>query len=143
MHKQYERPYIQDYSLLSDHANLGSVTAKIMRNALDHFAEAFNILVEVELLTEQQETAFIHELSQCYRIEHIVAQFPGMKLYQKTEDIIDRVLHRCSTKPNAAVSSLDEDARVCYATLHMESHELIAQFLDQCEKKYPESLCFF
>ena len=143
MYKQSQHPYMQDYSLLNDHANRGSVTAKRLCKALDHFAEALNILTENDLLTEQQEDAFVHELSQCYRIEHIVAQLPGMKLYQKTEDIVDRLLRRCSKEPNAAVSRLDEDTRVCYATLHMESHQLIAQFLDQCKQKYPKSIYFF
>ncbi|CAF1230317.1 unnamed protein product [Rotaria sordida] len=114
-----------------------------MCDGLQHFYRAMSILIQTETLTESQENEFVHELSQCYRIEHIVAQIPGVEMYQKTDDIVDHVLHRCSRELNDAVSQLDEDARICYAVLHMDSKEFIAQFLGPCKQKYPKSIFFF
>jgi TPR repeat protein/uncharacterized coiled-coil DUF342 family protein len=143
VYKQSDHSYIDDYNVLNEHANRGSITAKSMCDALEHFMEALNILMQTEVLTGKQEDMFVRELSQCYRIEHIVAQIPGLKMRQKTAEIVDRVLHRCSTESNGAVSQLDEDARICYAVLHMDSHELIVQFLGPCKQKYPKSIYFF
>ncbi|CAF4169035.1 unnamed protein product, partial [Rotaria sordida] len=126
-----------------NYANRGSMTAKQMCDGLQHFYRAMSILIQTETLTESQENEFVHELSQCYRIEHIVAQIPGVEMYQKTDDIVDHVLHRCSRELNDAVSQLDEDARICYAVLHMDSKEFIAQFLGPCKQKYPKSIFFF
>jgi tetratricopeptide (TPR) repeat protein len=114
-----------------------------MCNALEHFMEALNILAQSETLTEKQEDLFVRELSQYYRIEHIVAQIPGIEMYRKIGDIVDRALRRCSLESNVIDSQLDEDARICYALLHMDSHELVVRFLDPCKKKYPKSIYFF
>ncbi len=114
-----------------------------MCDALEHFAKALSVFMQTESLTENQENVFLHELSQCYRIEHIVAQIPSIEMRLKTDEIVDRVLHRCNTELNDAVSQLDEDARICYAVLHMDSKELIARFLGPCKQKYPKSIYFF
>ncbi|CAF2950054.1 unnamed protein product [Rotaria sp. Silwood2] len=138
-----DQPYIYDYNMLNEYANGGSITAKILCNAIEHFAQALNILIQSETLTEKEEDLLIHELAECYRIEHIVAQFPGIKMRQKIEKIVDRALHRCSEKIETTTSRRDEDARICYAVLHMDSHELIDQFLSSCKQKYPKSIYFF
>jgi hypothetical protein len=145
VYKKSDQPYIYiyNYSVLNEHANRGSITAKKMCNALEHFMEALNILVQSETLTEKQEDLFVHELSQCYHIEHIVAQIPGIEMYRKIGDIVDRVLRRCSLESNVVDSQLDEDARLCYVLLHMDSHKLVLQFLDPCKQKYPKSIYFF
>jgi tetratricopeptide (TPR) repeat protein len=114
-----------------------------MCNAVEHFGQALIILMENETLTKNEEDIFVHELSQCYRLEHIVAQIPSLNMRQKIGDIIDRVLHRCSAESTDAVSQIDEDARICYAVLHMDSHKLIAEFLGPCKQKYPKSIIFF
>jgi tetratricopeptide (TPR) repeat protein len=119
------------------------MTAKKMCDALEHFAKALSVFMQRESLTENQENAFVNELSQCYRIEHIVAQIPSMEMRLQIDKIVDRVLHRCSTDLKDAASQLDEDARICYAVLHMDSKELIAQFLLPCKQKYPKSIYFF
>ena len=130
---------LYDYNLLKEHANRGSKTAQKLCDASDHFAQALNILTQSETLTEDQENTFVHELSQCYRTEDIAAQIPGVEIRQKIEAIVDRVLHRCSV----GTSQLNEDARVCYATLHMDSNKLIIEFLNSCKQKYPEANYFF
>jgi TPR repeat protein len=135
--------YIDDYDMLNEYANRGSTTAKRLCDALENFVEALSIVMQFETLTEEQEDMFVHELSQCFRIEHIVAQIPGIEMHNKIKEVIDRVLHRCSAESNLATSQLDEDARICYATLRMDSHELIAQFLGPCKQKYPKSTYFF
>jgi tetratricopeptide (TPR) repeat protein len=125
-----------------EHASRGSITAKQLCAALDHFAQALNILLLFETLTEEQEDMFVHELSQCYRIEHIAAQIPCDR-HKRVSDVIDRVLGRCTKESNSAASQLDEDVRLYYATLHINSYELIDQFLGPCKEKYPKSIHFF
>ncbi|CAF4232928.1 unnamed protein product [Rotaria sp. Silwood2] len=137
-----DHSYIKDYKMLSEHANRGSITAKQLCDALDNFAQALNILLLSESLTEKQEDMFVHELSQCYRIEHIVAQIP-CQLHKRVSEVVDRVLCRCTKESNSIASQLDEDVRLCYATLHMNSYELIDQFLAPCKQKYPKSIYFF
>jgi TPR repeat protein len=143
VYKQSDPRHIYDYNMLNEHASRGSITAKNMCNALEHFSQALKILMQTGTLTETEENTFVHELSECYRIEHIVAQFRGVKMRQRTDEIIDRVLRRCSTESNTTTSRLDEDARICYAVLNMDSHELIVKFLDPCKLKYPKSIYFF
>ena len=143
VHKQLDQPHVYDYNVLNEHASRGSVTAKRMCAALEHFFEAFAILMQMEALTDHQENTFVHQLAQCYRLEHIVAQFPGIKYRQKTEQIVDGVLHRCSEQSYSAVSQLDEDARTCYAVLYMDSQASTAEFLEASKQKYPLSIFFF
>jgi tetratricopeptide (TPR) repeat protein len=112
--------------------------------AIVHFEQALDILQKRKSLTEAQENEFIHELAQSYRIDRVVAKMPTIDIHKKVETIIDRVLGRCNTGSNdLVVSQLDEDVRTCYATLHMDSHRLIVQFLQQCKQKYSQSIYFF
>jgi TPR repeat protein len=128
---------------LFEYAERGSITAQNMCLAIVHSEQALEILEESESLTETQENEFIHELAQCYRINRTVLKISTIEMHQRFEEIIDRVLQRCNTRSNAMVSELDEDARTCYATLHMDSHQLIVQFLEPCKQKYPRSIYFF
>ena len=130
---------VYDMESLEEHAQRGSLTAKTMCQALEHFYEAFYILTQSNSLTSEEENHFIHELSQCYRLEHIVAQIPTMELHRKVEETIKRVLERCGTES----SSVDEDVRVCYAVFHMDSHRSTLEFVNACKKKYPKVIYFF
>ncbi|CAF4695946.1 unnamed protein product [Rotaria sp. Silwood1] len=132
-----------DFNVLSKYANQGSITAKRLCNALEHFFIALTILIESDTLTEQQEDTLVHELAECYRLEDIVAQFSDSEMREKVGKIVDEVLRRCREMPDYPASQLDEDARVCYASLRMDSHELIDQFLNSCKQKYPKSIYFF
>lgn len=134
--------YLRDYTMLCDHANRGSKTAKIMCNALEHFFQVLNILLDSETLTEEQENIFVHELSQCYRIEPIIVQFP-VYMFERVIEVVKRVLDRCNKNSNSIVSQLDEDVRICYATLHMNSYQVLVEFLRPCKQKYPKSTIFF
>lgn len=40
VYKQPDHPHIYDYNVLNEHANRGSVTAKVMCDALEHFVQA-------------------------------------------------------------------------------------------------------
>ncbi|CAF4035771.1 unnamed protein product, partial [Rotaria sordida] len=100
-----------DYNVLSEYANQGSVTAKRLCNALEHFFLALTILIESDTLTEQQEDTLVHELSECYRLEHIVAQFFVSEMREKVGKIVDQALRRCREMPDYPASQLDEDAR--------------------------------
>ncbi|CAF4121941.1 unnamed protein product [Rotaria sordida] len=137
-----DRSYIEDYKVLKEHANRGSITAKQLCDALEHFVQALNILLSFESLTKEQEDKFIHELSQCYRIEPIVAQIP-CQMHKRVSEVIDRVLCRCTKESNSVPSQVDENVRLCYATLNMNSFELIDQFLTSCKQEYPKSIYFF
>ncbi|CAF1212103.1 unnamed protein product [Rotaria magnacalcarata] len=137
-----DRSYLKDYTMLSEHAKRGSITAKQLCDAVGHFARALNILLCFERLAEEQEDTFVHELSQCYRIENIVAQIP-CQLHKRVSEVVDRVLYRCTKESNSVASQLDEDVRVCYVTLHINSYELIDEFLPLCKQKYPKSIYFF
>jgi TPR repeat protein len=140
-HSHDSRAYNLDE--LNEYAERGSITAKIMYNALKHFTQASDILKQSEILTKEQERRFVHELAQCYRTEYNVAQVSTVEIREKADKIVDRLLEDCTTKTDAIPSQLDEDVRTCYATLHRESEELIVQFLEPCKQKYPKSIYFF
>ncbi|CAF1656884.1 unnamed protein product, partial [Rotaria sp. Silwood1] len=101
-----------DFNVLSKYANQGSITAKRLCNALEHFFIALTILIESDTLTEQQEDTLVHELAECYRLEDIVAQFSDSEMREKVGKIVDEVLRRCREMPDYPASQLDEDARV-------------------------------
>ncbi|CAF3902214.1 unnamed protein product, partial [Adineta steineri] len=117
VYKTSNKSYIHDYNMFNEYANRGSITAKKMCDALEHYMEAFNVLTHSETLAEKEEDLFVHQLAQCYRIEHIVAQIPSIKMRQRIEEIVDHVLHRNSLEFNVNNSQSDEDARICYAVL--------------------------
>ncbi|CAF3444839.1 unnamed protein product [Rotaria sp. Silwood2] len=137
-----DHSYIKDYKVLKEHANRGSITAKQLCDALEHFVQALNILLSFESLTKEQEDKFVYDLSRCYRIEPIVAQIP-CEMFKRVSEVINRALCRCTKELNSIPSQLDEDVRLCYATLNMNSFELIDQFLASCKQKYPKSIYFF
>ncbi|CAF3362012.1 unnamed protein product [Rotaria sp. Silwood2] len=143
--KQTDQSHVYDYNILIEHANRGSVTARKMCDALKHLKQALSISEQAKTLTENEENTFVHELSLCFRIEHIVAQFPTMEIGRKIDEIVDRVLRRCATdtESTSGGSRLDEDVRICYAVLQMDSLREIAEFLGPCQQKYPESIYFF
>ncbi|CAF1564193.1 unnamed protein product [Adineta ricciae] len=134
--------YIANYKVFIEYANRGSLTAKKMYNAIEHFCRALSVLMKSETLSEQEENLFIQELSQCYRLEHIVAQYFTVEMRQKACDTVDGVLRRCNTS-KADDSLLDENARICYVVLNMDSLESIDQFLVRCKQKYPKSTFIF
>ncbi|CAM4982291.1 unnamed protein product, partial [Rotaria socialis] len=143
--KQTDQSHENDYNILIEHANLGSITARKMCDVLQHLEQALSIIKQAKTLTENEENVFVHELSLCFRIEPIVGRFPTIEIRQKTDEIVDRVLHRCATetKSTNGVSQLDEDVRLCYAVLHMDSLSEIVEFLCPCKQKYPKSIIFF
>ncbi|UJR32479.1 hypothetical protein I4U23_019941 [Adineta vaga] len=143
IYRQSDKTRIYDYDVLNEHALRGSITAKKMCTALEHFGRALYILMQNEVLNENEENIFVYELAQCYRIEHIVAQIPGIEFQQRIVNIVDRVLDRCDKTSNVNISQVDEDARLCYAILHMDSRELVLQFLNVCKQKYPKSVLFY
>ncbi|CAF3779137.1 unnamed protein product [Rotaria socialis] len=128
-----------DYRMLLEHANCGSKTARIMCDALEHFSEALYTFTQNDTLTKDEENLIMHNLSQCHRIEHIVARYPSIEIRNKLKDLVDRVLRRCNT----TVSQLDEDTRTCFAGLNMDSPTLVINFLSLCKQKYPKSIYFF
>ena len=142
--KDVLEPCAYDHNTLIEHANRGSVTAKKVCDALGHLKQALSVIRHRETLTENDENIFVHELSLFYRIEHIVAQNPDLEMRRKIADIVDRVLQRCSIDDESisAVSQVDEDVRICYAVLHMDSQREIALFLGPCKQKYPKSIYF-
>jgi len=78
------------------------MTARKMCDALQHFAQALKVITQTETLTENEENIFVHELSLCYLIEHIVAQNLGIEIRQETDEVVDRFLHRCGMDDKSA-----------------------------------------
>jgi TPR repeat protein len=136
---------LYDFNELNEYANRGSITAKKMCYAFEHYFQALSVFMEMDdfTLTEEQEDTFVHELSECFQIEHIVAQWPGLEIRQIVVELVDRVLHRCSTESDDIASQLDKDARICYAVLNMDLHKQIRQFLRPCKRKYPKFAYFY
>ena len=128
---------IYDVPMLMRSAAQGSITAKRILSALEHFNLADDLILSNEHLTEAQENEFVHELAQCYYTEHIVAKFnpKTRKLYH---DTVDHVLRRCNSN-----STVDEDARVCYSLLNLDKRDLIEPFLDECIARYPKNIFFY
>jgi TPR repeat protein len=143
LYKTANETNISDPDELFEYAERGSLTAQNMCLAIVHSEQALSILMQSKSLTEVQENEFIHELAQCYRIDRTMLKIPTIEIHQRIETTIDRVLQRCNTESNTLVSQLDEDVRTCYATLHMDSHKLIIQFLEPCKQKYPRSIYFY
>ena len=143
VHTQSGQQCAYDYNILTEYANRGSITARRMCSALEHFFKALSILIQTETLGEKEENIFVQELSECYRLEYIVAQMPGVEMRHRVDQIVDRVLQRCNNALTSSSSQMDEDVRICYVVLHMDSRESIAQFLGICKQKYPKSIYFF
>ena len=134
-----DESYPYDYDMLLEHANRGWKTARLMCDALEYFTEALYTFTQNETLTEVEENLIMYNLSRCYRIEHIVARYPSAKIRDKLRNLVDRVLRRC----NDTVPQLDEDTRICYASLNKDSPKQLIYFLSLCKQKYPKSICFF
>ncbi|CAF0807073.1 unnamed protein product [Didymodactylos carnosus] len=141
--KLSDNPRSYDFNVLNKYAKCGSQMAKKMCCALQRFQQALNIVMQSETLAEIQENAFISEFSQCCRTERIVAQISNIEMYKTINDIVDRVLQRCYNTSNTTISQVDEDVRICYATLHIDSPKSTLQFLGLCKQKYPKSTHFF
>ncbi|CAF3873512.1 unnamed protein product [Adineta steineri] len=133
---------VYDLNVLNEHAKRGSQTAEKMYNALRHFHNALHLITKSESLTIQQENIFIHEYAQCCRIEHTVAEIPNKNIERKIERIIDRVFQRCCNDSNLINSQLDEDVRICYVVLHVDSPKINLRFLNSCKQKYPKVVFF-
>lgn len=62
---------------------------------------------------------------------------------RKVDELVGRILRRCVQQSNSVTSQLDEDVRVCYATLNMNSYEKVVQFLIPFQHRMENSLYDF
>ncbi|CAF1183521.1 unnamed protein product [Didymodactylos carnosus] len=116
------------YLELKEHALKGSVTAKQLCMALQHFYTALYIITQSENLDEKQ---FIHELAEAYRTEHRVVQIVDADLYKQIQTVIRSSLKR---HPD------DEDAQICYVYFHSDDLEPNAKLLHEWKVTHPNSI---
>ncbi|CAF4017631.1 unnamed protein product [Rotaria magnacalcarata] len=125
------------YAILNQYSLKGSIFAQRLLEAQTYFVRAMLILAKDDIADNERDVHFVKELSASIRIEHIVIQLPE-DLHKEAKLAVDRVLIRCNSKQ----SELDENARVCYGYLHMNSLESTIAFLTVCIQKYPKSHFF-
>ncbi|CAF3274554.1 unnamed protein product [Rotaria socialis] len=125
------------YAMLNQYSLKGSVFAQRLLEAQTYFVRAMLILAKDDIADNERDVHFVKELSASIRIEHIVIQLPE-DLHKEAKLAVDRVLIRCNSKQY----ELDENARVCYGYLHMNSLESTIAFLTVCIQKYPKSHFF-
>ncbi|CAF3614932.1 unnamed protein product [Rotaria sp. Silwood1] len=126
-----------DPEVLEEHSKKGSAYAQQLLEAQTHYLRAILILENSSIVNNEKDARFITEFSTSVRIAHFVIQIPKY-LQNEIKLTIDRVLVRC----NSQQSQLDEDARVCYGFLHMNSLVSTVQFLTVCIGIYPKSHFF-
>ncbi|CAF1935274.1 unnamed protein product [Rotaria magnacalcarata] len=126
-----------NYAVLKQYSLKGSIFAKRLLEAQIHFFRTIEILTKDDIADNERDAQFVKELSTSIRIEHIVIQLPEV-LHKEAKLAVDRLLIRC----NAKESELDENARVCYGYLHMNSLESTIEFLTVCIQMYPKSHFF-
>ncbi|CAF4529293.1 unnamed protein product, partial [Didymodactylos carnosus] len=131
------RSKIFDLEMLEKYSRNGSIFAQRLLEAKTRFLRALQILTNAIIVDDDRDAHFITELSVSVRIEHIVVQM-SEHLRDEAKRAVDRVLARCNSKR----SELDEDARVCYGILHMNSLESTVEFLTVCTRMYPKSSFF-
>ncbi|CAF3357993.1 unnamed protein product, partial [Rotaria sp. Silwood2] len=120
---------LYNYDQLKEYALKGSITAKQMCTALEHFDVALHIIAQYENLDKNR---FIHELAEAYRTESLVVQIIlGTKLYKHIETII------CSSLTH---DPDDEDTQICYVYFYHDNLEQNAKLLNEWKQKRPKSV---
>jgi TPR repeat protein len=120
--------FVYNYEQLQDYASKGSVTAKRLCNALEHYHMALYIIMEPGNIDENR---FIHELAEAYCIEDPVVHIVGSELQQKFQTIINTLL---KSEPE------NVDAQICYVYFHSDALEQNAKFLNKWKLKNPKSV---
>ncbi|CAF0963609.1 unnamed protein product [Adineta steineri] len=128
---------VYDRTMLEEYSQKGYGFAQRLLDAQTHFFTALHILLDDSLSDDVKDAQFIQELSASIRKEHIVIQFPE-ELRNEAKLIVDHVL----TQGKSKQSQLDEDARVCFGWLHMNSLQPTIEFLSVCIRMYPKSHFF-
>ncbi|CAF1449022.1 unnamed protein product [Adineta steineri] len=126
--RMYDRTMLQEYS------QKGYIFAQKLLEAQTYFLKSVQTLLNEFINVNDKDVQFIIELSAAIRIQNIVIQLPE-DLHNEAKLIADRVLARCDSKE----SLLDEDARVCYGYLHMNSLQSTIEFLTVCIRMYSKS----
>ncbi|KAG0221258.1 hypothetical protein BGW41_007026 [Actinomortierella wolfii] len=125
-----------------------SVFSNRMYFAVLRFFQAMDIFTNIEgrstAVLDSDSRSFIRRLAECYKLEHFVGTMP-MDIREKVcEQIVlllaesDRVVQHCNNDDELA---FNQDCRICYAVLNMQSDEII-DFLTECIKKYPNNTFF-
>ena len=118
---------IYDYKQLQEYASNGSVTAKQLCCALDHYHMAMKIIKESK---NTDENRFIYGLAVAYRIEQRVVEIPDENLYKLQTWI------RTALK----IKSDDIDTQICYVYLRPDEFEQNGQLLNEWKSKNPNSI---
>ncbi|CAF1290431.1 unnamed protein product [Adineta steineri] len=128
------KPSMYDHTILEEYSQKGYVFAKRLLEAQTYFLRSVQILLDEFINVNDRDIQFITELSAAIKIEHIVIQLPEY-LHNEAKLIVVRVLAQCDSKK----SQIDEDARVCFGYLHMNSLQSTIEFLTVCIRMYSKS----
>ncbi|CAF1228928.1 unnamed protein product [Adineta steineri] len=123
-----------DRTMLEEYSRKEYIFAQKLLEAQTYFLRSVQILLDKSININDRDIQFITELSAAVRIENIVIQLPE-SMSNEAKLIVDRVLARCDSEK----SQLDEDARVCFGILHMNSLQSTIEFLSVCIRMYSKS----
>ena len=126
-----------DRTMLEEYSQRGYMFARRLLEAQTHYLRAMHIFFDDNISVDNRNIQFIQEFSASIRIQHIVIQLPEA-LHDEIKLAVDCVLAQCKSKQ----SQLDEDARVCFGFLHMNSLQTTVEFLTVCIQRYPKSPFF-
>ncbi|CAF1239650.1 unnamed protein product [Didymodactylos carnosus] len=126
-----------DRTMLEEYSQKGYIFARRLLEAQTYFLRAMHIFLNDNISVDNRNIQFIKEFSASIRIQHIVIQL-SEPLRHEIKLAVDCVLVQCESKQ----SQLDEDARVCFGFLHMNSLQSTVEFLTVCIQMYPKSPFF-
>ncbi|KAG0220609.1 hypothetical protein BGW41_007782, partial [Actinomortierella wolfii] len=111
------------------------------RQAMETYLKIANRSIAV---LDSDSRSFIGQLAECYKLEHFVGTMP-IDIHEKVREQVlqllaesDHAIERCNNDDELA---FNQDCRVCYTILNMQSDEII-DFLTECIKKYPDNTFF-
>ncbi|KAG0221216.1 hypothetical protein BGW41_007109 [Actinomortierella wolfii] len=139
--------YQYDLKLLAKRKDK-SVFSNRMYVSVLRFLEAMEIFRKIAgrstAVLDSDSRSFIRRLAECYKLEHYVGTIPIEICEQVRRHVhmllieSDRAVQRSNDDDELA---FNQDCRVCYAILNMQSDEII-DFLTECIKKYPNNISF-
>lgn len=125
-----------DYSELLENAKKGSVTAKKLIMAFNHFMNGMDLF---ETKKEHAMVEYIHAFAESYRIENIVPRWEP-HVFEELKRITE--IHLRSFI-NQDPSNFELDVRVCYIALRFHSMDEMFEVCEVSIKRFPNEVYFY
>lgn len=125
-----------DFSELYESATKGSVTAKKLVMAFDHFIKGMDLF---QAKNQHGIAKYIHQFAEAYRIENIVPRWDP-EVMEELKHIIELHLKNSVTQEP---SDFELDLRVCYISLKFLAMDKMLEFSEVSIKRFPNESYFY